>query len=99
MPEVGTLTEIAKFLQEYGGWAVSVLLMVAIVYLHRFTSNLLEQRNAQLVHLLEECKSVVAENKVFMDNVEGELETVSKILVENKSILDRLKLLLEDFRR
>ena len=52
MPDIDQFTKITQYLEQYGGWAVAVIMMVVILYLHRTTSNLLEKRNNELKSLL-----------------------------------------------
>ena len=113
MPDIQTLNSVAEFLQHYGGWAVSIFLVIAIVYLYRSMNGLLERRNAQLVGLLAECKAVVAENKIFMDRVEDTIEesnegikTNTELLRDaaqafkrNAEVLDQVRILLEVLNR
>jgi len=109
MPDIDTLKGLGEFFQQYGGWGVAIFLAIGIGYLHKSMSNLLENRNTQLVGLLAECKSVVAENKVFMDRVEDTIEESSDGIKENTAliieckaainrnleVLDRVRILLE----
>jgi hypothetical protein len=98
MPDVNTLSEFAVFLKEYGGWAFSIILMAAMVYLHRTTSALLEKRNNELKILLAECKSVIAENRIFLNRVEDGLDKSGNIVEKNTEVLNRVRLILEDLR-
>ena len=99
MPDVDQLTKITQFLEQYGGWAVSVIMMAVILYLHRTTSNLLEKRNNELKSLLAECKSVIAENRVFLDRVEDAVGSTESTIEKNTDVLQRVKIYLEDMRR
>jgi hypothetical protein len=103
---VDTLKSLADFLYSYGGWALSAILMMALVFLYHSMSTLLERRNNELKTLLAECKSVVAENRIFMerigDNIEsitGLIEKNTEVIRQNTEILLRLKYLLEEKRR
>jgi uncharacterized protein YqgV (UPF0045/DUF77 family) len=97
--DIDTVKEVIKLLQEYGGWALSVILMSAIVYLHRSMSTLLEKRNDELRQLLAEHKSVLGENRVVLDRNEAMTVKVKEVLEDNTQVLERVKLLMEDFRR
>lgn len=99
MPDVDQLTKITQFLEQYGGWAVAVIMMVVILYLHRTTSNLLEKRNNELKALLAECKSVIAENRVFLGRVEDAVGSAESTIEKNTDVLQRVKIYLEDMRR
>ena len=99
MPDPENLSELATFLHDYGGWAITVILLIAIFYLHRTTSALLERRNNELKALLAECKSVVAENKVFMTQVGDAMENSERVIKDNTEALIRVKALLEERRR
>jgi len=99
MPDVDTLSKFALFLKEYGGWAFSILLMAAMVYLYRTTSALLEKRNNELKTLLAECKSVIAENRIFLNRVEDDLDRSGNIVEKNTEVLNRVKFILDDLRR
>lgn len=97
--DIDTVKEIIKLLQEYGGWALSVILMAAIVYLHRSMSALLEKRNDELRQLLAEHKEVLGENRIVLDRNEAMTVKVKEALEDNTQVLERVKLLMEDFRR
>ncbi len=99
VPDIDALSQFAIFLKEYGGWAFSIILMLAMVYLYRTTSSLLEKRNNELKALLAECKSVIAENRVFMNRVEDAVDRGETTVEKNTDVLNRVKLLLEDMRR
>jgi hypothetical protein len=99
MPDIDQFTQVTQYLEQYGGWAVAVIMMVVILYLHRTTSNLLEKRNNELKSLLVECKSVIAENRVFLDRVEDAVESTESVVEKNTDVLHRVKLYLEDIRR
>jgi len=94
MPDANSFKDMAEFLQMYGGWAVSVLLMVAIAYLYRTMGCLLENRNVQLINLLTECKIVVAENKIFMDRVEVAMADAANGVKANTTMFNEVALFL-----
>jgi hypothetical protein len=99
MPDPDSLTRLTIFLQQYGGWAVSVILMAALLYLHRTTGNLLERRNSEIKALLAECKSVIAENRIFMERVEDAMTSVDSSLEKFIEVSNHVKIFLEDLRR
>ena len=99
MPDVSNLAQLAMILKEYGGWAFSILLMIAIVCLYRATSSLLERRNSELKSLLVESKSVIAENRIFMDRVEEAIKDRIAVVKENTEVLLRVRAYLEFLRR
>jgi uncharacterized membrane protein len=93
------LDEVAAILQQYGGWALSVLLMMAIVYLHRMMGALMEKHNTELKALLAECTSVIAENHVYMNRIEEVVERDERTIEKNTEALSRSNFILDDFRR
>jgi hypothetical protein len=99
MPDLDSITRLTLFLQQYGGWAVSVILMAALLYLHKTTGNLLEKRNSEIKALLSECKSVIAENRIFMDRVEDAITSVDSNLEKFTDVSNHVKIFLEDLRR
>jgi hypothetical protein len=55
------MEKLAKFLQLYGGWGMTAVLMVGIVLLYRSMSKVIEQRNQLIVDLLRETTSVLTQ--------------------------------------
>lgn len=83
MPDADTMAVLVEFLKAGGGWALSVVLMVAIVCLYRSTGSLLEERNKELRELLGECKTVIAENGAFMDRMEDATDESHNVIHVN----------------
>jgi hypothetical protein len=99
MNSLDTVAKITLFLQQYGGWALSVILMVAIVYLYRTMGGLLEKRNNELKALLVECKTVIAEDRMIGDQMKDAMVSSEGTIKDNSTVLLRVKVYLEDLRR
>jgi hypothetical protein len=99
MPDLDQIVSVVKLLKDSGGWGLSIGLAGVIWYLYRSMGALLEKRNADLMMLLSEHKSVLGENRVVIDRTEQILNTVNITLEKNTDILYRAKSALEDARR
>ena len=77
-PDMG----LAAYLQTYGGWALSALLIIAIHRLYTQTSKLLEERNKEFNDVLRETTRA--------------LEANARVTAENKAVLERLERLLNN---
>ena len=53
------MAEVAKILEQFGGWGMCAVLIAAIAYLYRSMNALLEKRNDQFVGLLKETNAVL----------------------------------------
>lgn len=78
-----TLVNVAKFLQEFGGWGLSAILISGIIYLYRSSSNLLEKRNAQFIDALKETTAALQQNNDESRRVETVLLRVERMLDNN----------------
>ena len=74
------LTEIAKFLQTFGGWGVSAIFLGGIIYLYRSTSSLLEKRNEQFINALKATTAALQQNSDVSTRVCNTLERVERRL-------------------
>lgn len=72
--------EIAAFLQTYGGWGVSVILLGMIFYLYKSMNKLLEKRNDQFIEVLRECTALLQQNNDLNERVETMLRNVAKTM-------------------
>ena len=70
----------AEFLQTFGGWGVSVVLLVGIIYLYRTMNTLLERRNQQIIDVLRETTAMLQQNVDFLQRAERLLERVERFL-------------------
>ena len=75
-----TMTEVAEFLQTFGGWGVSVILLGMLIYLYRSTNNLLEKRNEQFIEALRETTKALSDNSDDSRRIEAVLMRVERIL-------------------
>jgi uncharacterized protein YpuA (DUF1002 family) len=81
------MKEFAEFLQTFGGWGVSVVLLAGIIYLYRSTNKLLEKRNEQFIAALTETTKTLQQsndesrrNEEVMRDVKLTLERVERRL-------------------
>jgi hypothetical protein len=77
---MSTIKEVAEFLQVFGGWGVSAILLAGIVYLYRSTNKLLERRNEQFIEALKETTAALQQNNDESRRVESALTRVERIL-------------------
>lgn len=75
-----TMTEVAQFLQTFGGWGVSVMLLGMLIYLYRATNSLLEKRNEQFIEALRETTKALSDNSDDSKRIEAVLMRVERIL-------------------
>jgi hypothetical protein len=71
---------LAQFLQNFGGWGVCVVLILAIIYLYKSMSTLLEKRNDQFREVLKETSVFLQQNAQQNERVEGLLRRIERIL-------------------
>jgi hypothetical protein len=71
---------MARFLQTFGGWGVSVILLAGIIYLYRSTNKLLEKRNEQFIEALKETTAALQQNNDESRRVEEVLGRVERRL-------------------
>ena len=72
--DVGFFNSAAEFLKVYGGWAMTVILLVLICWLFRYFSGLLEKRHDQYAQLLVEAIAALKQSKESSDSVRTTLE-------------------------
>jgi hypothetical protein len=75
-----TMTEVAQFLQTFGGWGVSVILLAGIIYLYRSTNLLLEKRHEKFIEALKETTQALQASNDESRRVEEVLGRVERIL-------------------
>ena len=75
-----SIAEVANFLQTFGGWGVSSILLAGIIYLYRSTNKLLEKRNEQFIEALKETTAAIQQNNDESRRVEAALTRVERIL-------------------
>jgi len=76
------MAEMAKILEQFGGWGMCAVLIVAIAYLYRSMGALLEKRNDQFVELLKETNAV--------------LQTITDQNKRIEKVLDRVEIKLNE---
>jgi len=74
------MTKMAEFLQTFGGWGLSIILIAAIMYLYRSMNSLLEQRNQQFIDALRETTAVLQQSHDESRRVEALLQRVERLL-------------------
>ena len=77
---VEELNGFGKFLQDFGGWGVSVILFLGIVYLYRTMNAILERRNEQFIEVLRETTAALQQNSDTSQRVDKTLERVERLL-------------------
>ena len=75
-----SIKELAEFLQAFGGWGVSAVLLFGIIYLYRSTNKLLEKRNEQFIGALKETTAALQQNNDESRRVEAALVRVERAL-------------------
>jgi len=75
-----TMTEVAQFLQTFGGWGVSVVLLGLLIYLYRSTNRLLEKRNEQFIETLRETTNALSTSSDDSKRIEAVLARVERLL-------------------
>lgn len=78
-----TMREVAEFLQTFGGWGVSVVLLGLLIYLYRSTNNLLEKRNTQFIEALKETTEALNQSNNQSTRVEAVMTRVERNLDKN----------------
>ena len=74
------MTQMAEFLQTFGGWGMSVVLLAAIIYLYRSMNSLLEKRNQQFIDALRETTAALQQHSDDSRRVEALLQRVERLL-------------------
>ncbi len=77
---MGKLEAFAQFLQTFGGWGMTVVLIGGIIALYRSMSNLLEKRNDQIREVLRENAALLQQNAQQNERVEELLRRVERVL-------------------
>jgi uncharacterized membrane protein YgaE (UPF0421/DUF939 family) len=77
---VELMSKTAEFLQTFGGWGVSVIVLMCLFYLYRDTSKLLEKRNEQFIDVLRETTAMLQQNTDNSYRVQKLLERVERYL-------------------
>jgi len=75
-----SFVEVAQFLQTFGGWGVSVIVLAGIIYLYRSMNKLLEKRNEQFIEALKETTATLQQNNDESRRVEMVLTRVERVL-------------------
>lgn len=75
-----TMTELAQFLQTFGGWGVAVVFLGLLIYVYRSFNNLLEKRNEQFIEALRETTNALSTNSDDSKRIEAVLTRVERLL-------------------
>lgn len=85
------ITTFAEFLQTYGGWGISVVLIAGIIYQYRVTHNLIEDRTQQLIDMLKETSAMLQQSADESRHVQQVLERVERLLERVEKTLESWK--------
>ena len=91
--------ELASLLQTYGPWGVTAVLIVAIFYLYRTTSGILNERNQQFITYLQTSGTTLANLSKTTDKVEVLFLEIKELMRDVRSHMEASKALMEDVRR
>jgi len=90
--------ELVKLLQQYGPWAVTVILLFAIVFLYRQMTKkldekdknygmLLEKRHDQFIQVLTDCAATLQQAKDEIKETKDLNKRIEELLITVRTIL------------
>lgn len=82
---------ISLLLQQYGGWALSAILLFAIAFVYKSMSKLLEQRTQQLMEVIRECGSALDREAQTNKEVENKLRDIEDSFERNRRLVVRIE--------
>jgi hypothetical protein len=83
--------QITVLLHSYGGWALSAILLIAIVWVYKSMLQLLEKRTQQLMEVIRECGSALDREAQTNREVECKLRDVDEILERSRRLIVRME--------
>jgi len=75
-----TTESLAKILDQYGPWALCVVLLIAIYWMFKYFMNLLEKRNTQFADILTETTAALQQAKETNDRLLREIDRLQRRL-------------------
>jgi len=90
------MTDLASFLQTYGGWAVAAVALLALAHVYKKSWNLLETRHLEFVKILQETSNTYSSTTAALNKIIFIAERLEKRFGDNEELMREVKMTLEN---